>query len=71
MSTQYRSDEVALNLIFDREASHGRSVRFQVPETKQYVWLAKSQIKIEDNPVQGLLVDIICKRWLAEKEGLI
>lgn len=67
----FRSDEVTLSLIFDYEASHGKSTRFRVPQTDRYVWLAKSQITIEDNPEKGLLTDVIVKRWLAEKEGLV
>lgn len=65
------SDEVTLSLIYDREAAHGKSIRFIVPETNQEVWLPKSLIKIEDNPIQGLEIDVICKRWLADKQGLI
>lgn len=70
MTTGFRSDEVTLSLIYDYEASHGRSIRFRIPQTDRYVWLAKSQIRTKETLEKGLLTDVIVKRWLAEKEGL-
>jgi hypothetical protein len=66
-----KTDEVTLRLIYLKHAYHGKTASFMVPETRVQVWLPLKLITIEDNPVPMTEIDVICKRWLAEKEELI